>query len=165
MVEKPTMAKALGKPVTSLEQEVFLNILQTADQLGGRFEERFREVDLTGTQYNVLRILRGARPDALSCSEIAGRMITRDPDVTRLIDRLERGRLVERTRERTDRRVITVRITRRGLALLAGLDQPILDGHRELMAGVPRSHLKELSDLLDEVRNKAAANAGDATES
>lgn len=146
----------------SLEQSVFLNILQTADQLAGRFEDHFRKVDLTGTQFNVLRILRGARPEALSCGEIAGRMLTRDPDVTRLVDRLERGGLVERTRERPDRRVITVRITRAGLGLLAALDQPVVDRHRELMAGVPRGHLRQLSDLLDEVRQSAAASDGDA---
>ena len=163
MAKQPAKASPRGRPSTSLEQDVFLNILRTADQLEGRFADRFREVDLTGTQFNVLRILRGARPEALSCGEIAGRMLTRDPDVTRLVDRLERRSLVERTRERADRRVITVRITRPGLALLARLDQPILDRHRELMAGVPRSHLKQLSDLLDEVRNTAAANDGDAS--
>ena len=71
--------------------------------------------------------------------ELAGRRLTRGPDGTRVVDRLEGGGLVERTRERTDRRVITVRITRAGLGLLAGLDQPVVDRHRELMARVPGS--------------------------
>src|SRR5436190_14537138 len=118
------------RPFESLEQEVFLNILKTADALSAETVELFRPYGISPTQYNVLRILRGAgagccdggRPDpaapGIACGEIAERMITRDPDMTRLLDRLEKSGLIVRERDRKDRRVITTRVTDAGLELL-----------------------------------------------
>src|SRR5215469_2382140 len=86
--------------------------------------------DLSATQYNVLRILRGA-PEGLTCGEIANRMITRDPDITRLLDRLEKRHLISRRRGAKDRRMVLTRITPEGLALLARLDRPVQEAHRQ----------------------------------
>src|ERR1019366_5380987 len=93
-------------PFTSREQEAYLSLLRTADALQAQVEAHLKEFGLTGTQYNALRILRGAGPEGLPCSEIGERMITHDPDVTRLMNRLQDRGLVQRTRARRDRRGI-----------------------------------------------------------
>src|ERR1700689_3564024 len=93
-------------PFISREQEAYLSLLRTADALQSQVEGRLKEFGLTGTQYNALRILRGAGTDGLPCREIGERMITHDPDVTRLLNRLEDRGLVERTRARDDPRVV-----------------------------------------------------------
>src|SRR5882672_9277108 len=93
-------------PFAGPEQEAYLALLRTADALESQVEAKLKEFGLTGTQYNALRILRGAGPDGIPCSEIGERMITRDPDVTRLLDRLQKRGLVKRTRGQQDRRVI-----------------------------------------------------------
>src|ERR1700722_17749900 len=101
-------------PFTSREQEAYLSLLRTADALQSQVEARLKEFGLTGTQYNALRILRGARPDGLPCREIGERMITHDPDITRLLNRLEDRGLVDRKRARDDHRVIYGQITAAG---------------------------------------------------
>ena len=106
-------------PFTSREQEAYLSLLRTADALQAQVEGKLKEFGLTGTQYNALRILRGAGPDGLPCREIGERMITHDPDITRLFNRLEDRGFVERTRARHDRRVIYGKITAAGLKLSA----------------------------------------------
>ena len=103
--------------------------------------------ELSATQYNVLRILRGA-PDGLPCGEIASRMITRDPDVTRLLDRLEKRGLIVRWRETKDRRMVMARIKPEGLKLLARLDEPIVQTHRKQLGHLGRERLRELTELL-----------------
>ena len=105
-------------PFRSREQEAYLALLRTADALQTSVEAKLGEFGLTGTQYNALRILRGAGPEGLPCSEIGERMITRDPDVTRLLNRLEKRGLVRRTRAHADRRVVRGIITAAGLKLL-----------------------------------------------
>jgi DNA-binding MarR family transcriptional regulator len=107
-----------SKPFFSPPLEVYFNLLRTTDELTRVAIEVLKPFDLTETQYNVLRILRGSGEPGLPCSEIGNRLITHDPDVTRLVDRLERRGLVARARESTDRRVVTVRITPAGLQLL-----------------------------------------------
>src|SRR5713226_6186305 len=107
-----------SKPFTSLEEEAFVALMRTADQLAWRGAEMLKQHGLSPTQYNALRILRGAGAKGLACSEIGERMINRDPDITRLVDRLERRGLVQRSRDKRDRRVITTRITGAGLELL-----------------------------------------------
>src|SRR5690606_2268200 len=99
------------KPFACREEAVYLSIIRTADKLGRRFSEMMKSVDLSPTQYNVLRILRGAGGDGLACGAISERMVTRDPDITRLLDRLEKRGLVARSRDKEDRRVVTARIT------------------------------------------------------
>src|ERR1035438_2600047 len=107
-----------GKPFESLEAEVFLNLMRTTDALSRGGEEILKLVGLSPNQYNVLRILRGAGEQGLCCREVAERMVTRDPDITRLVDRLERRSLLTRSRDSKDRRIITVRISPDGLKTL-----------------------------------------------
>ncbi len=140
------------RPFGSLEQEVYLNLLRTADALVGRAETTIKPAGLTHTQYNVLRILRGAGREGLSCREVSDRMLTRDPDITRLLDRLEVRGLVARSRERKDRRVITARIAPKGLGLLARLDGPVAAMHRRLLGHLDRRRLRLLVALLEQAR-------------
>ena len=141
-------------PFSSREQEAYLALLRTADELQSRVEAKLKEYGLTPTQYNALRILRGARADGIPCSEIGERMITRDPDITRLLDRLQKRGLAERTRGKQDRRVIYGRITAAGLKLLREMDEPIEKHGREMLRHVGQGRLKELIDLLALVRGR-----------
>ncbi len=146
-------------PFTSIEQEAYLSLLRTSDALQSQVEEILKEFGLTGTQYNALRILRGAGSDGLPCSEIGERMITRDPDVTRLLDRLQKRGLVERSRGREDRRVIYGKITLAGLKLLREMDVPVAKHGREMLRHVGQRKLKDLIELLEQVRGGAGATA------
>jgi len=139
-------------PFTSPEQEAYLSLLRTADALQAQVEARLKDFGLTGTQYNALRILRGAGPEGLPCREIGERMITRDPDITRLLNRLEDRGYVERTRARHDRRVIYGKITRAGLQLLREMDNPIEKQSCEMLCHIGQKKLKELIKLLEMVR-------------
>lgn len=139
------------RPFESLEQEAVLNLLRTSDQVQLQFTRLFRKHGLFPAQYNILRILRGeGRP--LPILEIAGRMVTQVPGITGLIDRLERAGLVARQRCQEDRRVIYVAITAPALQLLAALDAPVAELHRQLLHQLPPSDLKELNRLLEKVR-------------
>jgi DNA-binding MarR family transcriptional regulator len=149
-------------PFTSREQEAYLSLLRTADALETRVEAWLKEFGLTGTQYNALRILRGAGPEGLACREIGGRMITHDPDITRLLNRLEDRGLVERTRARNDRRVIYGKITAAGLKLLREMDAPIEKHGREMLRHVGQERLKQLIDLLELVRGGNDSRRRDA---
>ena len=142
-------------PFDGPQQEVFLNLLRTTDRLQRELDEVLKTAGLSGVQYNVLRILRGAGPEtALPCGEVADRMITRDPDMTRLLDRLERRGLIARCRGTSDRRVVEVRITEQGLALLAQLDRPLADAHKRQLAHLEHQELLDLLRLLDKARNR-----------
>lgn len=134
-----------------LEEEVFLDLLRTTDLLGRRVATVLKADDLSGNQYNVLRILRGS-PDGLTCGEIASRMITRDPDITRLLDRLEKRNLISRCRETKDRRMVMARITPDGLKLLGRLDQPVEEAHRKQLGHLGRERLRALTELLHAAR-------------
>jgi DNA-binding MarR family transcriptional regulator len=149
-------------PFTSREQEAYLSLLRTADALQAQVEARLKKLGLTGTQYNALRILRGAGTDGLPCREIGERMITHDPDITRLLNRLEDRGLVARTRARQDRRVIYGKITADGLNLLRELDAPIEKHSREILRHVGQEKLKQLIELLELVRGKKTLHRGDA---
>lgn len=138
----------------SAEQEAALNIARTNDRLQSSFTQFFKQHGITGAQFNVLRILRGAG-EPLPCQEIAGRMITQLPDITRLVDRLEEAGLVERSRTPEDRRLVLTTITEDGLRLLAAIDEPLLRLHREQLGHLTRSELAELNRLLVKARNPA----------
>jgi len=140
-------------PFASIEQEVYLNLLRTGDALAQRVEKLLRDASLSGTQYNVLRILRGAGSQGLTCGETGERMVTHDPDITRLLDRLEKRNLITRSRDTRDRRVVTAKITPEGIRLLESLDKPLAELHRSLFRHVPRQDLKTLSSLLEKVRS------------
>jgi len=134
-----------------LEETVFLDLLRTTDILARILVPVLKLADLSPTQYNVLRILRGS-PQGLPCGEIASRMITRDPDITRLLDRLEKRGLISRSREKRDRRMVLTRITEKGLKLLGDLDGPVQQAHRDQLGHLGRSRLRELSELLSVAR-------------
>ena len=142
-----------GKPLGSLEEEAYLNLQRTANALEQRVAELLRAHDLTLAQYNVLRILRGAGRDGLNASDIAGRMISRDPDVTRLVDRLEKRGLVERWRCTEDRRVVWTRLAPDGQALIDPLDAPVDRLHRDMLAHMGPERLRLLVELLEEARD------------
>src|ERR1700688_3356045 len=121
-MKRGTQPKNRRPRMPSLEEAAFLDLLRTTDMLSRGLGTILKPEDLSSTQYNVLRILRGA-PEGLPCGEIAKRMITRDPDITRLLDRLEKRGLISRSREIKDRRTVTARITPAGLKLLGSLDE------------------------------------------
>ena len=149
-------------PFRSREQEAYLSLLRTSDALQASVEARLREFGLTGTQYNALRILRGAEPEGLPCSEIGERMITRDPDITRLLNRLEKRGLGARARAKADRRVIYGKITAAGLKLLREMDAPIEQHGREMLKHVGQEKLRELIDLLELLRGGKVFHRRDA---
>jgi DNA-binding MarR family transcriptional regulator len=137
----------------SPEEATFLDLLRTTDMLSRGPAQVLKTEGLSGTQYNVLRILRGA-PEGLPCGEIANRMITRDPDVTRLLDRLEKRVLISRCRETRDRRTVVARITRDGLKLLTRLDEPVQAAHRKQLGHLGRGRLRTLTELLRVARSR-----------
>ena len=140
------------KPSHGLEQQAFLSLQRTADVLARGAEEAIERSGLSGTQYNVLRILRGAGPGGLCCGEVAERMITRDPDITRLLDRLEKRGLVARARDSKDRRIVTVRIAPEGLQILAELDGPVEEFHRRQLGHLGKRRLQLLIKILEFAR-------------
>jgi DNA-binding MarR family transcriptional regulator len=144
------------RPFGSLEEEVLLGLARTADAVQRGFAGLFKDAGLSTTQYNVLRILRGAGAPGLSCGEIAERMVTRDPDLTRLLDRLEARHLATRARDGEDRRVVTTRITQAGLDLLDEFAGPLDAEQRRLLGHMGEQRLRALADLLDEARSATA---------
>jgi DNA-binding MarR family transcriptional regulator len=134
-----------------LEEIAFLEMCRTTDLLSRRVSLLLKSEDLSATQYNVLRILRGA-PDGLPCGEIGNRMITRDPDITRLLDRLEKRGLISRCRETKDRRMVMARITPDGIQLLFRMDEPVREAHRGQLGHLGRDRLKTLVTLLQAAR-------------
>ncbi len=141
-----------ASPRQSTEDAVFLNLLRTADTLLRGVDELLKPSGLSSTQYNVLRILRGAEPDGLTCGEIAERMLTRDPDVTRLLDRVESRGFISRRRDKNDRRVVRTSITTAALDLLKELDPSVTDLHHRQLGHLGAKQLKDLSDLLNLAR-------------
>jgi DNA-binding MarR family transcriptional regulator len=136
----------------SLEEGAFLDLLRTADMLTRGADWVLKAENLSQTQYNVLRILRGAS-QGLPCGEIASRMITRDPDVTRLLDRLEKRGLISRARESRDRRFVLARITAEGLKLVNRLDEPVQQIHRKQLGHMGKVRLSALAKLLEAARS------------
>src|SRR5215475_6503662 len=132
----------------NLDEQVSLLILRAADYLGQQTEEILKPHGLTGTQYNVLRILRGAGPQGLPCKSVGCRMISHDPDMTRLLDRMEKRGLIARERQKDDRRVVKARITPLGLDMLKKLDQPVREMHRQQFEHMSSAKLKQLAELL-----------------
>jgi DNA-binding MarR family transcriptional regulator len=141
-----------GRRAGSPEEAASIDLFRTADLLSRAPAQLLKSEDLSPTQYNVLRILRGA-PSGLPCGEIATRMITRDPDVTRLLDRLAKRRLIARRRESKDRRVVVTKINPEGLELLARLDEPMQEIHRKQLGHLGRNRLKTLAELLAAARS------------
>jgi DNA-binding MarR family transcriptional regulator len=146
----PSRAKEKNSEVL-VEGRVFVALLKAADALSQDAEQLLKSQGLTGAQYNVLRILRGAEPDGLPCKGIGDRMISHDPDITRLLDRMEKRQMIIRERQTDDRRVVKARITAQGLETLKKLDQPVRELHRSQFRRVSQARLRMLEDLLQEV--------------
>jgi DNA-binding MarR family transcriptional regulator len=134
-----------------IPDRAFIALQKAADKLALQAEQLVKSNGLTGAQYNVLRILRGAEPDGLACSTISERMISHDPDMTRLLDRMEKRDLITRQRQTDDRRVVKTRITSGGLDLLKRLDHPVRELHKQQFAKMGNDRVKELADLLEEI--------------
>jgi DNA-binding MarR family transcriptional regulator len=143
------------KSFRTLEQAVFLNVQKTADVLMSELADLLKPHDLSPTQYNVLRILRAAGQDGLPCGKITDRMLTREPDMTRLLDRIEKSKLIQRGRDTTDRRVVRATITPRGLQLLENLDRTVLELHRTQLGHLGPQKLRLLANLLDLARQRS----------
>ncbi len=133
------------------EDRAFIALQKAADKLALQAEQLLKSNGLTGPQYNVLRILRGAEPQGLACSSIAERMISHDPDMTRLLDRMEKRHVITRQRQSDDRRVVKTRITSGGLELLKRLDPTVRELHKRQFAHMAAARVRTLADLLDEI--------------
>lgn len=140
------------RPFTSREEEALLSIMRTAALFTHVWAESLKGYGITPTQYNVLRILRGARPDGLCRNEIRDRLVAEVPDVTRLLDRMEEAGLISRKRDTEDRRVVNTIITAAGMKLLSELDAPVGDLHAQLIGHLGKKKLGQLITLLAEAR-------------
>jgi DNA-binding MarR family transcriptional regulator len=161
---KPSrLARALKqtRPFQGPEHEVFLAIQRVASELAQGVGEILRPAGVSGAQYNVLRILRGAGKDGLPCGEVGERLIARDPDMTRLLDRMQRQGLVSRSRAETDRRIVTTRITAKGLELVGQLDAPVSELHRRQLGHLGAARLRELAGLLQSALKDAPRQAAE----
>ncbi|GAC1437357.1 MAG: MarR family transcriptional regulator [Terriglobales bacterium] len=144
--------KNYGSP----EEDAFIAVMRAAEALQWSVTELLKKYGLSPTQYNALRILRGAGSDGLACSEIADRMINRDPDITRLLNRLQRMGLIQRGHDKSDKRVILASITRDGLELLRKVDQPLDRLHRKRLEHLGPRRLKSLIGMLKLASKKFA---------
>src|SRR5258708_4459306 len=154
--QKSSLATALKqtRPFVSLEQEVYLSLLRTTSELSHAVDQFFRPFGITSSQYNVLRILRGAGADGLCRNEISERMVTATPDMSRLLDRMEKAGWVTRERAEDDRRQVSTYITKSGMELLAKLETPTNDFVMRLFAGAAVSDLKIVLKVNDRIRTK-----------
>jgi DNA-binding MarR family transcriptional regulator len=148
---QPTTAERAQR-FDSPEQEVFLNLWRTYDRLKALEDEVFGRFGLSAQQYNALRLLRSVHPGAMPTLALAGRLISRAPDVTRLLDRLEQRGLLGRERRADNRRVVEVRITDAGLELLRELDEPVRECHRQQLGHLNARSLRDLARLLKAAR-------------
>jgi DNA-binding MarR family transcriptional regulator len=139
-----------------LEDHVFVALVKAADTLSLQAEQLFKRAGLSAAQYNVLRILRGAEPQGLACRAIGDRMISHDPDITRLLDRMEKRHLITRERQTDDRRVVKTRITAAGLDALKALDGPVHEMHKRQFQQLSAAKLKGLSSLLGDLQSGIA---------
>jgi DNA-binding MarR family transcriptional regulator len=142
-----------SKPFAGPEEEAYLNLQRTAEHLRAKSAAWLKPWDLSLTQYNVLRILRGAGRAGLACNEIGARMVTQDSDITRLLDRLEKKGLIERWRDKRDRRVVMARVTRQALTLLGRLDAPARISAKDLMGKLSTGELTALNSSLEKLRS------------
>ena len=143
-----------SKPFRNIREEAMLNIWRTGDILAHRLDLLLKKRGLTRTQYNFLRILRGAGEDGLPCGDVSERMLTHYPDVTRLVDRLARRGLARRVRTRQDRRVILAKITPPGVDLLGDLESPVAELVDGMMAILKDSDVRTLIRILEELRRR-----------
>ena len=139
-------------PFSSPQEEALLNLMRTADCLNRSFQRHTRQRGITGTQYNVLRILRGAHPEGLPCAAIGNRMLTAEPDITRLLARMKALKLVHQQRDKRDRRVVLTHISDTGLGLLEQMDPVVVQMPKDLLSHLREEEVTELSRLLELAR-------------
>jgi DNA-binding MarR family transcriptional regulator len=144
---------AQQQPFSSTAEEALLNLLRTSDCLQRAFQRRTRHWGITSTQYNVLRILRGAGPQGLTCTAIGDRMITAEPDITRLLSRMKTLKLIRQQRDKRDRRVVWTHISSTGLELLSNMDEEITRLPKELLSHLDHDELVEFIRLLELARH------------
>ena len=144
---------AQQRPFSGPEEEALLNLMRTADCLHRAMQRTTRAWGITSTQYNVLRILRGSQPQGLTCSAIGDRMITAEPDITRLLGRLKAQKLVRQQRDKRDKRVLWTQISPAGLALLAEMDPAVQQGPHDLLGHLTHEELTQLIHLLESARS------------
>jgi DNA-binding MarR family transcriptional regulator len=144
------------KPFRNPEAEAFLNLVRTASTLVRQLDRLLKPHGLTSTQYNALRILRGAGEKGATCNDIAERLITNDPDVTRLLDRIEKSGLAERSRSTADRRVVVTKLTAQGASILRKLDRDVDELHVRQFENLGRKEMATLIGQLEEIRSSAA---------
>ena len=142
------------RPVQSLQEEAYLNILRTASQLTDALELLLKPTGITLVQYNVLRILRGSEPDGLCRNELRDRMLNRMPDVTRLLDRMEESGLVSRSREEADRRQVRTQLTARARRMVDELDDKVRAEHQRQLGHLSEDQLSSIIELLTAARNQ-----------
>jgi DNA-binding MarR family transcriptional regulator len=143
---------AQERPFSSVEEEALLNLMRTTDCLHRAFQRKTRDWGITSTQYNVLRILRGSQPQGLTCSAIGDRMITAEPDITRLLARMKTLKLIKQQRDKRDRRVVWTQISPAGLELLGNMDPEVTRAPKELLGHMDRKDVAELTRLLELAR-------------
>jgi DNA-binding MarR family transcriptional regulator len=152
MASSSSISRKSGRHFDSLQQEAYLNLWRTYDRLRMFEDELFSRHDLTAQQYNALRLLKAEHPGTLPTLALAGRLVSRAPDITRLVDRLEQRGLVERQRMSGNRRVVQLGITGEGLALLKALEQPVRECHLEQLGHLSAAQLQSLIGLLRTAR-------------
>jgi DNA-binding MarR family transcriptional regulator len=155
-IKKSPLAVTLkqNRPFVSLQQEAFLSILRTASELSNTADRLLRQFDITQQQYNVLRILRGAGTEGLCRNEISARMVAAAPDMSRLLDRMERTGWIIRERDEDDRRQVSTFITDSGNKLLTIVEDPVHEQTHRLFEGVKSTDLKMLIDVLAQIRSR-----------
>jgi DNA-binding MarR family transcriptional regulator len=141
-----------SKPFELIEEEAVLNITRTSEVLAQNMAEFLKEFALSATQYNVLRILRGAGKDGLTCSQLSSRLLTHDPDITRLLDRMEVRGMVVRERSKEDRRLVITCVSQEGLDLVNSIDRPLKEMLKGSVGKVSKSALAALIETLEQVR-------------
>jgi DNA-binding MarR family transcriptional regulator len=151
-----------SRPFSTPAEEASLALLRTASRLDRLLLQKLRPYKLTPPQYNLLRILRGAGSKGLACGQLSDRMISLDPDVTRLLDRLEKRGLISRQRGQKDRRVVTTKITDEGAKLIAPIDD-VVDGlHVQIFQNTRTEDTRHLIDVLASLRSFIDTQMNDA---
>lgn len=158
MSETDRSTRSTRRGFDSLEQEVFLSLWRTYDRLRALEDELFAGYDLTAQQYNVLRILARAAPAGCQTLELASRLVSRAPDITRMLDKLEERGLVARDRRAENRRVVQVAIAPEGLKLIEAIREPLAACHTRQLGHLPRKDLEQLVDLLRAARRPHEAD-------
>lgn len=153
---------AQNRPFSGPAEEALLNLIRTADCLQRAMQHRTRRWNITATQYNVLRILRGAHPSGLPCSAIGDRMIAADPDITRLLSRLKNLKLIRQARDKKDRRVVNTCISEAGLSLLAEMDPVVSKFPTDMLGPLGEEDLATLIRLLEAARRHCDDRQGPA---